>query len=445
MENLKLSELTEQELLTLQDELQNMNPVDLAEYLESLDEEDQVLSVKLLDKDLLAETFSELSSDHKQQLLASFSDQDIQEMVGRLDSSDLVDTIQELPANMVNKLLKYIDPQKRPSINKLLGYPQESVGSIMTIDFIKAKASEGRSRILDKVKNSDMNARNLELVWIVSESLKLIGFAYLADLYRLEGEDIEEAINPIAAYIHTTADQEEAAKMVNRYHLEALPVVDSEKRLVGAIVSEIILDVMTDEFEEDIYNLQGIQSDDEDLSYLEDSVFSISKKRLSWLLILMFTATITSALIQRYEGLLASSVALVAYIPVLMDTGGNTGSQATATVISSLARNEIDEEDFWSVIFKETRVALVVGLVMGILNFARIMAMDGVGPGIALTVSITLLATIVLAKLIGGSLPLIAEKFNQDPTVMAGPLITTVVDIGTLVLYFEIARRLLHL
>ena len=347
---------------------------------------------------------------------------------------------------MVNKLLNYVSEEKRPLVNRLLGYPRESVGSIMSVDFLKAKINTEKSKILKRVLESDIDAKNLEVIWIVDQTLKLVGFVYLADLYRLKNESILEILNPIIAYVQTTDDQEIAAKMVNRYHLEALPVVDSEGRLVGSIITEIILDVMALEFEEDLLNLQGITSSPEDDEiYLETSIFKISKKRFSWLIILMFTATVTSMLIQKYEAVLASSVALIAYIPVLMDTGGNSGSQSTTTVIHSLAKDEIQFSDFFKVLFKEMRIGLLVGFIMSIVNFARIMLMDSVGTMVALTVSLTLWITLIVSKSIGGVLPLLAVKLKQDPTVMAGPLITTLVDTTALIVYFEIAKVFLSL
>lgn len=443
MKNLKLEH---DEILKLQEKLQKMNPVDLAEYIKGLEDSEKMLSIKLLDKELLADTFSELPKKEKAKIIANLADDEIEDIFEELESDELADTIQELPANMVSKLLSYVSEEKRPLVNRLLGYPRESVGSIMSVDFLKAKINTEKSKILKRVHESDIAAANLEVIWIVDQTLKLIGFVYLADLLRLESESIEEILNPLIAYVHTTDDQEKAAKMVNRYHLEALPVVDSEGRLVGSIATEVILEVMTDEFQEDMLNLQGIStSDEDDEPYLETSIFKISKKRFSWLVILMFTATITSMLIRNYESILASSVALIAYIPVLMDTGGNSGSQATTTMIHALARDEVNFTDFFSVLFKEVRIGLVVGLIMAIINFARIIIMDKVGFMVALTVSLTLWFTLIIAKSIGGVLPLIAVKFKQDPTVMAGPLITTLVDTVSLVVYFEMAKILLHL
>lgn len=443
---MKRINLNHEELIELQSKVKNMNPVDLADYIVSLDYKEQVLCIKLLEKEHLAHTFSELPRKNKEKLIESLTEDEIKEMFEELESDELVDTIQELPANMVNKLLNHVSDKKRPLVNKLLGYPKESVGSIMSVDFLMAKEHSLKEEILQKVYQTNIDATNLEVIWIVDKTLKLKGFIYLADLLRLKENNVEEILNPISSCVTTLDDQEVAAKLINRYHLEALPVVDLEGRLVGSIVTETILDVIVDEFEEDILNLQGInKSNEEHESYLDMSVFKISKKRLSWLVILMFTATVTSILIQRYEAVLASSVALVAYIPVLMDTGGNSGSQSTATVIQSLARDEIGIKDFFRVLFKEIRIGLVVGLVMGMLNFVRIMIMDRVGMDVAFVVSFTLLVTLVVSKSIGGILPLIAIKFKQDPTVMAGPLITTVVDATALIVYFEIAKLFLNI
>lgn len=441
MKNLSLEH---EELLALQSKLQDMNPVDLAEYISDLEEGEKMVCIKLLDKELLADTFSELSPKEKKQIISNFTDNEIEEIFEQLESDELVDTIQELPANMVNKLLNYVSEEKRPMVNRLLGYPRESVGSIMSVEFIRGKVGASKEDPLRQVQVSPVDAKNLELIWIVDQTLKLKGFIFLADLIRLKSPSLEEILNPISAFVRASDDQEIAAKMINKYHLEALPVVDSEGRLVGSVVTESILDVMVDEFEEDLLNLQGISSSsDIPVSYLESSVFSISKKRLSWLLILMFTATITSFLIRRYEAVLASSVALVAYIPVLMDTGGNSGSQSTATIIQALAKNEVEFSDLFSVLMKEIRIGFLVGSIMAVLNFIRVLLMDGVGFITALTVSLTLLITLMISKAIGGVLPLIAARLGQDPTVMAGPLITTLVDTAALVIYFEMAQLLL--
>lgn len=435
--------LTQQELLDLQKKIQAMNPVDLADYIEELEPDEKAVCIKLLDKELLAETFAELSPRNKEELITVLTAGQIADIFVELDADEVVDTIQELPANMVNKLIKYVSDDRRPFVNQLLGYPQESVGSIMSIDYVKAKTTRTKSEVLDFVYESDIDAENLEVIWMVDQKLKLVGFIYLADLVRLKGESLEDIINPIVASVTTLDDQEMAAKVINRYHLEALPVVDLEGRLVGSIITEMILDVMTEEFQEDIYNLQGMAPTEE--SYLDTPIFSIAKKRFSWLLILMFTATITSKLIQGYEAVLAGSVALIAYIPMLMDTGGNSGNQATATIIQSLALNEIEGKDFLKVIGKEAGIGLMIGGVMAVFNFARVMLMDGVTIEVACTVSLALTVTIVVAKVIGGVLPLLAVKLKQDPTVMAGPLLTTIVDTIALTVFFEFAKIILGL
>lgn len=434
-----------EEIKELQKSINVMDPVDLADIFETLLPYETALRIKLLNKDLLADTFALLSRDKKVDIIKSLSKENIMELIKELDEDELVDTLQELPANMVGKLMNhFIEEGRRPIINELLGYPDESVGSIMSVNFMAAKISRSIKDIIDKVISSDLDANKLEQIWITDNSLKLQGFVYLADLLRHTDGKIEDIINPINKTVRAHDDQEIVAKLAFRYDLSEIPVVDSENRLIGTVPAEWAIDVMVDEYNEDISNIHGIIELDDD-SYMEVSNFKIAKNRITWLIICLITATMTGFIIKRYEATLATSVVLAAYIPMLMDSGGNAGSQASTTVIRALYVGEVGYHTILKVMLKELKIGFLAGIALVFINVIRILVMDSVSMQVTLTVSITLLITVMISKVIGGMLPLIADKFKIDPTVMAGPIITTIVDTVALLIYFEVASKLINL
>ena len=429
-------------LKQLQEEINKMNPVDIADRLEVLPDKSVAIWIKLLNKDLLADTFTELRPENKDRILSILSEENIKDLIKELDEDELVDTLQELPANMVKKLMtSHIDPNRREIVNELLGYPEESVGSIMTVNFLSVKSSDSPAQAMDKVMKSDLDAEKLEQIWVTNDSLVLIGFLYIADLIRNKKSDINSILEPITVTVSPTDDQEVVAKYSIKYDLGEVPVTDSEGRLIGIVPAEDVIDVVHEELQEDFANITGISDQSE--SYIDESSFKIAKNRTTWLVICLITATMTGFIIQRYESLLASAVALTAYIPMLMDSGGNAGSQASTTIMTQLYSGTLTFKDFFKVIFKEMKVGSIVSLVLVAINFIRIFIVDDVSLAVNLTVSLTLFLTIVISNIIGGILPLIAEKLNIDPTVMAGPLITTIVDTGVLLIYFEVASLLL--
>ncbi len=360
-------------------------------------------------------------------------------LIKELDEDELVDTLQELPANMVRKLMsRFINPERRPIINQLLGYPKESVGSVMSVDFLSVKSSIEPSTAIEKVLQSDLDANRLEQIWVTNESLILVGYIHLADLLRNKDKDIEEILYPITASVYARDDQEVIAKIAYKYDLAEIPVTDSEGRLIGLVPAEWAIDIMHDEYEEDIANIHGITEPSHEV-YWEKSSLQIAKDRTTWLIICLLTATLTGFIIQRYEAVLATSVILTAYIPMLMDSGGNAGTQSSTTIITALYSGEVNYRDSFKVIFKEFRIAMIAGLALVFVNMIRMSALDAVSLQVNLTVSITLLLTIVLSKVIGGILPLLADRIKIDPTIMAGPLITTIVDTFVLIVYFEVA------
>lgn len=433
------------ELQVLKKTINQKNPVDLADELLTLSEEELAIWIKLLDKDLLADAFARLPKEKKVKIIESLSHEKITELIRELDEDELVDTLQELPANMVRYLTtQFIDEDRRVIINKLLGYPQESVGSIMSVDFLSIKNTLTPAQAMEKIVESDLDANRLEHIWVTDESLVLIGYLQLADLIRFQGSDINELLLSIPSSVYAADDQEKLAKIAHKYALAEIPVTDSEGRLIGQVPAEWTLDIMVEEYEEDLANIHGI-SEQSDQSYWEKSAVQSAKERTTWLIICLLTATMTGFIIQRYEAVLATSVILTAYIPMLMDSGGNAGSQSSTILITSLQSGEVTSRQWIQVLFKELRIGLLSGLALVLVNMIRLQLLDGVSLAINLTVSITLLLTIVLSKVIGGLLPLLASKLNMDPTIMAGPLITTIVDTFVLLIYFEVASAFLGL
>ncbi|MGX7107876.1 magnesium transporter [Facklamia miroungae] len=429
----------------LQEKINRMDPIDIAEHFDNLTAYEIALRIKLLNKDLLADTFAELSKDKKMEIIEILSDEDTHELIKELDENELVDTLQELPANMVKKIMQhFVTEDRRPVINQLLGYPEESVGSVMTVNFLAAKDHLSIQAIYDLVFQSDLDANKLEQIWITDGSLRLLGFIYLADLIRYPQAQVSDLIKSLTRTVLATDDQEVVAKLARKYDLSEIPVVDSENRLVGTVPVEWAIDILADEYHEDFGNIHGI-NDAEEINYLKQSDFTIAKSRITWLIICLITASVTGFIIQRYEVTLATNVALAMYIPMLMDSGGNAGSQSSTTIIRALYLGELQGVSFMKVVLKELRIGFIVGLALVAVNMVRILILDSVDFQVNLVVSITLLMTVMLSKVIGGILPLIADKLKIDPTVMAGPLITTIVDTASLMVYFEVASRLLNI
>lgn len=430
-------------LQALQREINQMDPVDLADQLDQLTETDLAIWIKLLNKDLLADGFALLPGQKKMKIIEVLSDERMLTLIKELDEDELVDTLQELPANVVRKWMYYLrDDDRRAIINKLLGYPQESVGSIMSVNYLSVKKTIDPADAIDQVMASDLDANRLEQIWVTDESLILVGYVYLADLLRNRNQSIESILRPITAAVYASDDQEVAAKLAYKYDLSEIPVTDSEGRLIGLVPAEWAIDILQEEHEEDLANLHGIQESTQE-SYWEKSSFQMAKDRTTWLIICLVTATMTGFIIHHYEAVLATSVILTAYIPMLMDSGGNAGSQSSTTVTRGLYTGEISYREGFRVIFKEFKISLFAGLALVLVNMVRMFILDGVSFQVNLTVSITLLLTIVLSKIIGGLLPLIADKVKIDPTIMAGPLITTIVDTFVLLIYFEVASLFL--
>lgn len=428
----------------LKKELEDMNEVNIAELMKDLCPKDQVFISQLLTKDQLAEVFHLLPKDFRNSLLEGMLDPDIKELIDEVDSDDLVDSLQEMPANLVTKILNYFDSDKRSAINKLLRYPDGSVGSLMGIDYITAWIDSTPEELVAKIRQSQASSEHLTQIYLMDSNRHLVGYINLSDLIRLEGDDISDIIISDLESVRTGDDQEIASDLFMKYRLQTLPVVDSENRLVGLITADDIFEVISDEIYEDYASMGGI-SGTEKTAYLDTSIKILTGQRIKWLLFLMVSATITSHIIQRFEGLLAASVILTSYIPMLMDSGGNSGTQASTMVTRAISLHEVEQEDFFSVAWKEIRIGVLSGAVLALVNFVRITLMSEAGFLVSLTVSLALVVTVTLAKFIGGVLPMLAEKLGQDPAVMAGPLITTLVDALSLLVYFQLASLLLGL
>ena len=434
---------TKDEMKELQLKFSQMTPVDIAEYFNDFNKEQRVIASTILDKSTLAEVFAEFSLEKKQELIMTLTQPEITALLLEMESDDLVDAIQELPSNMVSKLINNVDKDRRDMINQLLNFPKESVGSLMSVEYVVIHEDDTRSKVIEKIRNSDAGYEHLTAVYVLEATRKLIGYVYVADLIRSEDENIKDLINYDVVSVETMTDQEEAARYFNKYHFLALPVTDSENRLVGIITADDIFEVIADEIHEDYTLMQGLQITKD--GYLDLTPWRLAKQRVFWILFLMISATFTGRIIKSYDALLSSSVILAAYIPMLMDSGGNSGSQSSTIVIRALALDEIQTKDFLKVAFKEASVGMIVGFIVAIVNFGRIIFLERTDTAIAIAVSITLFCTIVISKLIGGLLPLLAKVTNQDPAVMASPLITTIVDAISLIVYFAIASNMLQI
>lgn len=417
---------------------------DIAEIIQDWEPKERVLFLNRLDKERFADVFYFSDPEVKESILSTMTDPQMVELLDELASDELVDTLQEMPANVVTGLLRKIDPDRRQVTNRLLNYPEESVGSLMSVDYCKVREGAKRSEIRRKIKEGNYDAEHLLEIYIVNEARRLIGVLPLGDLVQDDEEDVTDLIRTDIVTVEAKQDQELAANLFGKYHRMVLPVVDSEARLVGIITADDIFEVMEDEFYEDFSLVQGISSNEED-NYLDTPVSFFFKSRIVWLLILMISATLTGLVISSFEAVLASNVILTAFIPMLMDSSGNAGSQSSSTVIRALSLDEVTDKDSLQVFWKELRIGLTCGVTLALVNFARMFFFTKAGLMVAVTVSLTLVAAIVIAKIIGGLLPLLATKLHQDPAVMAGPLLTTVADTVTLLVYFSVAKAILGL
>lgn len=422
-------------------------PADIAEVLSELEKAQYVKLYRLLPKEKAAEVFVEMDADAQKNLIDSFSDNEITEMLEELYYDDTVDIIEEMPANVADRILKNALPETRKNINELLRYPETSAGSIMTTEYVYLGRNMTVEEALEQIRKVAIVKETVYTCY-VTEKRFLVGIVTAKDLLISPlDRKIEEIMETNVISVHTEDDREEAAALFLKYDFLALPVVDRENRLVGIITVDDAMDVQTMEAEEDFAKMGAITPGDK--PYLKTGVFEIWKKRIPWLLLLTLSATFTGMIISSFEKALAAQIALTAFIPMLMGTGGNSGSQSSVTVIRGLSLGEIEFSDIIVILWKEFRVSILCGIILSFVTFVKIILIDNMllGSNIdtmtSLTVCITLFLTVVFAKILGCTLPIFAKKIGADPAVMASPLITTLVDAGSLIIYFAIAGLLL--
>lgn len=434
--------ITKNKLLELSEFLQELNVVDVATYLMELEDQDLILVFRILAKDRAADVFSYLDKDYQQRIIESITDLEVKQIVDKLFLDDTVDFLEELPANIVKKVIRNSSPEKRMLINQFLNYKEHSAGSIMTIEFVDLVEEMTVAQAIEHTRKTGTNKETLDMCFIIDHSRHLKGTITLKDLILSQDEVlIEDIMDTHIISVRTSVDQEEVAYLFKTYDLVAMPVVDNENRLVGMITIDDVVDIIEQENTEDFQKMAAMEPNDE--PYLKTSAFQLAKHRIVWLLVLMISATITGRIIQGFEEVIQSVVILASFIPMLMDTGGNAGSQSSTLIIRGLALGEITIKDYLKVMFKELRVGIIVATVLSIVNFLRIYFFERADVMVGLTVCGSLFCTVIIAKVVGSILPIIAKKLKFDPAIMASPLITTIVDAFALVIYFMLARTLL--
>ncbi len=428
----------------LRQRLADMNEADIAAALEELEEKDQLKVFRILPKDMAADVFSYMDVEVQHFIISSLSEKDAGVIIDNLMADDATDMLEEMPANMVKRLLAAASPETRRDINNLLRYPEDSAGSIMTVEFVDLKENLTVSQAIERIRSIGVDSETINICYVLDSRRKLIGTVALRYLLLSDPDDvIGDIMHENVISINTLMDQEEVARQFKKYDFTAMPVVDGENRLVGIITVDDIVDIMEQEATEDIEKMAAIVPTDK--PYMKTGVFETWKKRIPWLLLLMISATFTGKIISSFEDALSVYVVLTAFIPMLMDTGGNAGGQASVTIIRGLSLDEIEFGDVFKVMWKEVRVAFVCGITLAVANFAKLMLLDRVGLNVALVVCSTLVAVVLIAKLVGCTLPMLAKKLGFDPAVMASPFITTIVDAISLLIYFRIATDLLHI
>lgn len=428
----------------LKEVLNKINNFDLAELIEELKTDEAIKVFSLMEKDKAAEVFSNLPLDIEAKLISVLTDKEAVALLNEMYADDAADLVEEMPANVVKRLLKKCPKDTRNDINRLLNYPENSAGSLMTVEFAEIKENLSIEGALEKLKKEKEEYETLNTCFVVNAERKLLGHITLEDIVFSESNSfIKDIYNEHIISVKTTKDQEEVARMFKKYDLTVMPVVDSEKRLVGIITIDDVVDVLEEEATEDIEIMAGITPTSK--SYLKTGIFETCKKRIPWLLLMMLSATFTGKIIEHYEGALAGYIILTSFIPMLMGTGGNAGSQSSVTVIRGISLGEIEFGDIVKVIWKEFRVAIISGLILAIVNFVRLIFIDRLEILVSAVVCVTLFVTVLVSKLIGCILPLVAKKIGFDPAVMASPFITTIVDAVSLLTYFQIASMLLNI
>ncbi len=430
--------LSEKRYIEVQRVLADLNEVDIAEFLEEAPAQNAILMFRMLPKSMAAEVFTLLPTEQQSRFIAAATDKELVSILDEIFLDDMVDIVEEMPANVVKKILKNTGSEERMLINQFLKYPKDSAGSLMTIEYVGLKKGMTVEESLAYIRKIGLESETIYTCYVTDENRILEGFISLKDLVLADGDKkIEQIFNKEYICVSTHDDQEKVAFTFKKYGFLALPVVDNENRLIGIITVDDIMDVMEQEATEDFQKMAAMQPSEE--GYLQTGVFQLAKHRILWLLLLMVSETFTGTIIENYTHLLASVTVLMAFIPMLMDTGGNSGSQSSTLIIRGLATGELTLKDWRKVLWKELRIALMVGSILGSVSFFKSVLIGRKNMQIALSVGVTLVITVMIAKLTGGLLPIIAKKLKLDPAIMAGPLITTIVDTLSLIIYFRIA------
>ena len=450
VEKALLAMLEEKKYSTLRDILVTMNPSDVAGMFRGLEEKQIPLMFRLLPKEQAAETFVEMEPDDQELLIRGFSDNELKEVLDELYVDDAADLVEEMPANVVKRILKHADPEMRSSINQILRYPENSAGSIMTTEYVSLRPHMTVEEAILRIRRQGIDKETIYTCYVLEKDRTLTGLVTVKDLLLADDDEmkIEDLMLTNLISVTTQTDQEEVARMFNKYNFLALPVVDGENRMVGIVTFDDVMDVMEDEATEDMEIMAAMTPSEK--TYLKSTPFDLFKHRIPWLMLLMVSATFTGMIITSFEDALSLLPALTAFIPMLMDTGGNCGSQSSVTVIRALSLDELKFADLFRVMWKEIRTAVLCGTTLAVVCFAKVFLVDRLLMGnesISLTVNgvvcLTLCVTVVIAKFVGCSLPLLAKRLGFDPAVMASPFITTIVDALSLLVYFLFAKTLL--
>ena len=448
MEETLLALLSEKKYFSLRDILNTMNPSDIASIFDHLEEDRLPLLFRLLPKELAADTFVEMEPEAQELLIRGFSDSELREVLDELYVDDAVDIVEEMPANVVRRILRQADPDMRKQINEILRYPEDSAGSIMTTEYVTLRPNMTVEEAIKRIRRTGIDKETIYTCY-VTQDRRLIGLATVKDLLLCDDDDqiISEIMEENVISVNTLEDKEAVAQMFSKYNFLALPVVDTEGRLVGIVTFDDAMDVMEEETTEDMEKMAAMLPSEK--PYMRLTIFAIWKNRIPWLLLLMVSATFTGMILNHFEEALAAQIVLTSFIPMLMDTAGNSGSQTSVTVIRGLSLGEIELRDLPKILWKECRVAILCGLTLAAAVYLKILLIDklllGITLPVMLTVCITMAVTVLCAKLVGGTLPIVAEKLGFDPAVMASPFITTIVDALALLVYFQVATLLLHL
>ena len=451
VEKALLAMLEDKKYSTLRDILATMNPSDIAAIFTAMEYKDITLMFRLLPKELAAETFVEMDPDDQEALIKSFSDNELKEVLDELYVDDAADLVEEMPANVVKRILKNVDPEMRSSINQILRYPEYSAGSIMTTEYVSLRPTMTVEEAILRIRRQGVDKETIYTCYVTAKDRTLIGLVTVKDLLLAPDDEmlIQDLMVTNLIFVNTKTDQQEVARMFSRYNFLALPVVDGEARMVGIVTFDDAMDVMEEEATEDMELMSGMTPSEK--PYLQSSAFELFKNRIPWLMLMMVSATFTGLIMTAFEDALAAQIALSAFIPMLMGTGGNSGSQSSVTVIRGLSLGELRFKDVGIVLWKELRTALMCGVALAVVCFAKIWLVDKIMFGnenitlmVDLVVCLALAVTVVVAKIVGCLLPIGAKAIKLDPAVMASPFISTIVDALSLLVYFLFAKALLH-